>query len=231
MAFTYVSDSSAKLADDLIATVRELHNGSDALAIQADMGSLDSPDRIVGACVSAFGNTIDILVNNAAAGGPTPVTPPNTTTLEAWDANINVSLRGAFFMTQAVVPHLPKAGGGRIINVGSTTARRVTASLAAYAAAKAGLEAFSRVWAVELGRIGHTANTVTPGPTETDMLATGMQTPEVRKDYEDAARGTPMEARFGTAEDVALVITALAEPGMRWVTGQTISASGGFTMV
>lgn len=130
-----------------------------------------------------------------------------------------------------MVPHLPKDGGGRIINVGSSAPRRPRPLVSAYAASKGGLEALGRVWAVELGADGHTVNTVAPGPTETDMLAQGRRVPAFEAFEEKILRETPLGHRFGTPEDVALVVAAVAGPGMRWVTGQTISASGGFTML
>lgn len=126
-----------------------------------------------------------------------------------------------------MVPHLPKGGGPRIVNVGSSAARRPRPLLSAYAASKGGLEALGRVWAVELGADGHTVNTVAPGPTETDMLAPERRAPAFEAFEEKILGETPLGHRFGTPEDVALVVAAVAGPGMRWVTGQTICASAG----
>lgn len=89
----------------------------------------------------------------------------------------------------------------------------------------------TRAWAVELGGAGHTVNTVTPGPTETETLAGWMQLPAVQREMEGVRQQTAVEGRLGGVEEVAAVIVALVEPGMTWVTGQTISASGGYTML
>ncbi|KAF9630988.1 Short-chain dehydrogenase/reductase SDR [Lasiodiplodia theobromae] len=237
VAITYVSPSSAALAATFIDTVRALNNGADAIAIQADVAALDSPSHIVDACLAAFGPTIDILINNAGTAGPTPILATTTTgppaTIADYDRIMNLNVRGVFFLTQAVAPHLPKigggSGGGRIINIGSTIARKGAAQSGVYAASKAAVEAMTRAWAVELGISGHTVNTVTPGPTETETLAEWMQLPAVQEEMEGVRRGTAMEGRLGKVEEVAAVIVALAEPQMTWVTGQTVSASGGYT--
>ncbi|KAH7025534.1 short chain dehydrogenase [Macrophomina phaseolina] len=236
VAITYVSPSSAALATAFVSTVRALDNGADAIGIQADVGALDSPDKMVAACVAAFGATIDILINNAGVAGVTPIiaTEPNgdgPTPVAEWDRIMNVNARGVFFLTQAVAPHLPAGGGGRIVNVGSTAARKAAAQGGVYSASKAAVEAMTRAWAAELGPRGHAVNAVTPGPTATDMLDASLELPAAQKALADVSAATAMQGRLGTSEELAHAIVALVEPLMGWVTGQTISASGGYTML
>ena len=94
-----------------------------------------------------------------------------------------------------------------------------------YCASKAALEGMTRVWAAELGPQGHTVNAVAPGPVQSDMLD---KIPAELKDFQKVH--TPMEHRFGTADDIAQIVAWLAEESSRWITGQTLSSTGGFAM-
>ncbi|KAL1618237.1 hypothetical protein SLS56_010670 [Neofusicoccum ribis] len=225
---TYVTPSSAALADQVVSTIHQLGNGSSAVAIQADMAQADAPPKIVAATQAAFGPAIDILVNNAGVDcmkALADVTPAD------YDRCLDVNLRGVVFLTQAVLPHLRRPG--RVVNIGSVGARMGLPALSVYIASKAGLEALTRGWAVELAPLGHTVNTVSPGSTDTDMLARGVEAARGGNvDPAEASRlMTPVGKRLGTGEDVALVVAMIAEPQSRWVTGQTISASGGLLMI
>ncbi|KAK0661356.1 Dehydrogenase OXI1 [Lasiodiplodia hormozganensis] len=237
VAITYVSPSSEKLADDVISTIANLSTGSPsstssagaarAIKIQADTCDLSSPAKIVAATTAAFGPTIDILVNNAGAEivGTLRDTTPDVFA-HAFDTNV----RGLVFTTQAVLPHLPSGGGGRIISIGSVLGRVGIAAGSIYCATKAAMEGLTRGWAHELGPEGHTVNVVAPGYTMTDMIDR-IVVEGVPREAVEAQKGlTPMEHRFATAEDIALVVAMLAEPSGRWVTGQTIQASGGLFM-
>ena len=127
-------------------------------------------------------------------------------------------------MTAAVIPHLPPSGG-RIINIGSDGGRSGIRDLSLYCSSKAALEALARCHAAELGAKGHTVNTVCPGPVPTDML--NVVPKEV---LEEVMKKTPMENRLGSTDDIAQIVGFLAEEGSRWITGQTISATGGKCM-
>jgi 3-oxoacyl-[acyl-carrier protein] reductase len=117
-------------------------------------------------------------------------------------------------MIKAVVPHL--RAPGRIINISSVGARFGAPQLAG----------MTRSLAQELGDAGHTVNAVAPGPTESEMLA------DVPKDIVDnQLKTTAVQHRVGTADDVAQIVSWLASESSRWVSGQTISASGGFLML
>ena len=126
-------------------------------------------------------------------------------------------------MTKAVIPRL--RAPGRIINIGSVGARAGIKELSLYCASKAAVEGFTRSTAAELGAQGHTANTINPGPVETDMLSeVPAETVNMQK------QTTPLEKRLGTTDDIAQIVGFLADESSRWVTGQTISASGGWAM-
>jgi 3-oxoacyl-[acyl-carrier protein] reductase len=126
-------------------------------------------------------------------------------------------------MAQAVQPHLRKPG--RIINISSVGGRCGFSGFSIYGPSKAALEQLSRNLAAELGPDGHTVNSVAPGPVESDMLD------KIPKELvEMQMKQTPCEHRLGNSDDVALIVAWLASEDSRWVTGQTISASGGFTM-
>ncbi|KAF4547148.1 Dehydrogenase OXI1-like protein 1 [Elsinoe fawcettii] len=122
----------------------------------------------------------------------------------------------------------PESGSerpGRIINISSIGARFGVASMPVYSATKAAVEGLTRSLASQLSPQGHTVNAVQPGATQSDMLD---KTPEAH-DMQRAM--TPLEHRLGTPEDVALIVAMVAEPQSRWLTGQSISASGGLVML
>ncbi|KAI5891136.1 NAD(P)-binding protein [Schizophyllum commune H4-8] len=219
---TFTSTSSQARADTLVARIASLNNGSAAASVRADLRLPESPAIILDATLAAFStSTIDILVNNAGVEQHRPLTD---VTPEDFAAVFDVNVRGALLMTRAVLPHL--RAPGRIINVSSLGARRGWAGYTVYCASKAALEGFTRALAVEIGAAGHSVNAVAPGPTESDMLDTLSE--EV---IEAQKQRTPMQNRIGTADDIAQVVAWLAEEGSRWVTGQTISATGGAEMI
>jgi 3-oxoacyl-[acyl-carrier protein] reductase len=115
--------------------------------------------------VAAFGDKIDILINNA---GVMFVRSILETTADDYAAMMDVNVRAPLLMTKAVVPHL--RAPGRIINLSSVGARAGFENVALYSASKAALEGMTRGLAAELGRDGHTVNTVAPGPVQSEML-------------------------------------------------------------
>ncbi|EKG13594.1 Short-chain dehydrogenase/reductase SDR, partial [Macrophomina phaseolina MS6] len=220
VAITFVSPSSETNADEVISKIARFNNGSRAIKIQADMHDVAAPQKIVAETTAAFGSSIDILVNNAAVAKAVPL---EEITLDHFTDHVDVNFRSVVFTTQAVLPHLRSPG--RIINLGSTTSRTGQPASSVYSATKAAVEALARSWAADLGAAGHTVNNVAPGLTSTDMNAHGKALPEQAVEILKAT--TPLEHRLGTPEDIALVVAMLAEPASRWITGQTIQASGG----
>jgi 3-oxoacyl-[acyl-carrier protein] reductase len=202
----------------VVKRIEEL--GSIATLVRADLSEIDAPEKIVAATRDAFGEHIDILVNNAAfeLHGSILDTSP-----EDYAKVFDVNVRGALLMTKAVVPYL--RAPGRIINISSVGARIGFENMTLYCGSKAALEGFTRCLATELGAVGHTVNAVQPGPVESEMLD------QIPKDIvETQLKATPVERRVGKVEDIAKVVAWLAEEQSGWISGQCISASGGFMM-
>ncbi|PMD48135.1 3-ketoacyl-acyl carrier protein reductase, partial [Hyaloscypha variabilis F] len=227
----------AKRGADIIITHRsggslELSNRISALAhkprlfdITGDLSSPDSPALIISTAIQWLKNytsspKIDILVNNA---GVKLVKPLGEITPQDFATVYDVNVRGTLLLTQAVLPLLPPRG--RIINISSVGSRVGFAGLGLYCSSKAAIEGLTRCWAAELGGNGTTVNAVSPGPVESEMLRN-----IPREIVEGQKRETPLEKRVGTVEEVAGVVAWLAGEDGRWVTGQTISASGGWAM-
>jgi 3-oxoacyl-[acyl-carrier protein] reductase len=160
-------------------------------------------------------------VNNAGVLAGKAITE---TTAEDYAAVFDINVRAPLLMTGAVVPHL--RAPGRVINISSVGSRSGPPKYALYAASKAALEGMTRSLAHELGDAGHTVNAVAPGPTESEMLD------EVPKEITEIQfKMTAVQHRVGTVDDIARIVAWLASEDGRWISGQTISASGGYLML
>ena len=126
-------------------------------------------------------------------------------------------------MTQAVIPFLPP--NGRIVNLSSVGARANFENVSLYAASKAAVEGFTRTWATDLGGNGTTVNAIAPGPVPSELL--DKFPPEL---IEGQKKATAVGKRIGSVEEVANIAAWLASPESSWVSGQTISASGGYAV-
>jgi 3-oxoacyl-[acyl-carrier protein] reductase len=201
-------------------------NETRAIKVQIDVAHASAPKTIVDATCAAFGPSIDILVNNA---GVTIKKPFLDMTPEDFDCIMNVNLRGVYFLSQAVVPHLRRPG--RIINISSTLSRTAGPEYTAYSASKAALEGFTRGLASVIGTHGHSVNAVLPGMTQTDMLEQAMADEKLTGLFDGIKAATPMEGKIAKPEDIAAVVVFLAQEQSQWITGQSISASGGLVMI
>lgn len=217
---TYTSPSSSKGVDELVSQINGLPNGSEAIAVQADLRDLSAAQTIVAASIAQFGPHVDILVNNA---GCEIVKPLEDITASDFSYVYDLNVRAPLLLTQAVLPHL--RAPGRIINIGSVGARAGFKQLSVYCSSKAALEGLTRCWAAELGSQGHTVNCVNCGPVQTQLMDS---IPKETIDMQKAT--TPIENRLGSIDDIAQVVSWLASQGSRWVTGQIVSASGGWAM-
>ncbi|PLB51996.1 short chain dehydrogenase, partial [Aspergillus steynii IBT 23096] len=220
VAINYVSLSSKVAAEALVEELR--NNNTQAIAIQADMTDPTSPKTIIQSTLSAFQTDhIHILVNNAGAGDNRPL---EDITLDSYTTLMDTNVRAVIFMTQAILPYLPRSG--RIINLSSISARGGYPTQSVYAASKAAVEGLTRVWATELGhKYGVTVNAVNPGPVDTDMYQAAGPVHLAR--MEEQNKKVPAGQRCGTVEDIADIVTFLAEERSRWVTGDVICANGG----
>jgi 2-hydroxycyclohexanecarboxyl-CoA dehydrogenase len=166
-----------------------------------------------------------VLVNNA---GIDIIKPFVDSTADEWERIVSVNLMGTFHCCQSVLPGMIERSRGVIVNFASDAARVGSTGEAVYSATKGGVIAFSKTLARETARHGIRVNCVSPGPTDTALLA---QIADTNPKLRDAlARSIPMR-RVGDPDDIAPTVVFLAGDGARYITGQTISVSGGLTMI
>ncbi|HET6367400.1 MAG TPA: 3-oxoacyl-ACP reductase family protein [Pseudomonadales bacterium] len=199
-------------------------DGGQAAAWRADISDKARIDQVVAEIVSRWG-TVDILVNNA---GLDRVGPFVSSSEAEWDLILRVNLKGPIVCTRAVLDEMTRKGYGKIINIASDAGRVGSTGEAVYSAAKGGIIAFTKTIARETARHRLNVNCVCPGPSDTPL-------------FQEVAAGNPKLAeslkrvipfgRLGTAEDLAPAVVFLASDESGFVTGQTLSVSGGLTML
>jgi 2-hydroxycyclohexanecarboxyl-CoA dehydrogenase len=200
--------------------------GGAALAVEIDVTRTDSVELAVRAVEAELG-PIGVVVNNA---GWDDFMPFVQTTEEFWDKILEINFKGALRVLRAVVPGMMERGFGRVINIGSDAGRVGSSLEAVYSGAKGGVIAFTKTLAREVAAKGVTANTVCPGPTDTPALRRFAEgSGDAEKVIAGMTRAVPMR-RLGTPEDIGSAVAFLASDGAGFVTGQTLSVSGGLTM-
>lgn len=214
MVFVNYSKSEAKAADT-VAQIKAA--GGKARAVRADIGRLDDI-RTMFEVIQAETDVLDVLVNNAAYGVGAPTLA--TTSPDEFERTFAVNARGTFFVTQAAARIM--RDGGRIVSISSSVTHLKVASYVPYNGSKAAVEAFTRSWAAELGPRRITVNSVSPGATNTEMLWSTTSPETVA-----AIAEMTLLKRVGEPEDVADVVAFLVSDEGRWVTGQSIIATGG----
>jgi 3-oxoacyl-[acyl-carrier protein] reductase len=197
------------------SVAREL--GGPTRVVQADLASATQ----IGEMVKSLGDVrLDILVNNAALWGQTPL---GLTSLKDMDAMIDVNIKGVFWLTQSCLPLLRE--GARIVNVSSIAGRVGRAvGRSVYGATKAAVDAFTRNWALELAPRQIRVNAVAPGYVETDMTKRYFSDPTV---LQQTINGQPF-GRLAHPDEVAQVVLFLCSPASNWITGESVNVSGGF---
>lgn len=197
--------------------------GGKAIAVGCDVSKPDQVGAAVERVVASLGAPT-ILVNNAG------VIRDNLLfkmTDEDWDLVMAVHLRGAFLMSRACQKHMTEAGWGRIVNLSSTSALG-NRGQANYAAAKAGMQGFTKTLAIELGKFGVTANAIAPGFIETDMTAATAA--RIGVDFEEFKKLNAAQipvARTGKPEDVAAAAAFFCSAEAGFVSGQVLYVAGG----
>jgi 2-hydroxycyclohexanecarboxyl-CoA dehydrogenase len=218
-----VGDIRTDDASETVTAIEEL--GGRAVAIPLDVTDSASVENAVEETLGLLG-PVEILVNNA---GWDEMKPFLETDEPFWDRLIEVNFKGCLRMTKATLPDMVDKGWGRIVNIGSDAGRVGSSFESVYSGAKGGMIAFTKTIAREVARTGVTANTVCPGPTDTPMLAEVAEE-QGAKIIEALKRAVPMK-RLGVPEDVAHAVAFFAADESHFITGQTLSVSGGLTML
>ncbi|MAQ54735.1 MAG: cyclopentanol dehydrogenase [Chloroflexi bacterium] len=195
--------------------------GGDALYVHLDVTNEDEWDAAVQSAVASFGK-LDILVNNAGIWRRGHVLE---TSSDQWDDIMDVNAKGVFLGTKAAIPEMRKAGGGSIVNISSTAGLVGSKTSAAYSASKGAVRIFTKSTAVQYAAEGIRANSVHPGPIDTDM---GDQVwPDAASKSASVTR-TALN-RMGTPEDIAYGALYLASDESSFVTGSELVIDGGVT--
>lgn len=207
-------------ADEVVSLIRDA--GGRAWTLQADLASSDAAAILAEALRHTVqqhtgADGLDILVNNAGVGMRARLADVKP---DDFDRVLQVNLKTPFFLIQHCLPFL--RDGGRIVNISSMGTRAAYPEMSVYAPAKAGLEALTLLLASDLGARGITVNAVLPGATATDMN-TRARDPDISR----AIAQTIALGRVGQPEDIADIVAFLASHEGRWVTGQSIDATGG----
>jgi 3-oxoacyl-[acyl-carrier protein] reductase len=209
--------SSSQAADAVVAEIQGM--GSEAIAVQADVGQAEQVDALFAAVMERWGR-IDVLVNNAGIARDTLLIRMK---VEDWQAVIDLNLTGVFLCTKAASKVMLKQRSGRIINVTSVVGEMGNPGQGNYSASKAGVIGFTKSIAKEVASRGITVNAVAPGFITTDMTAD-------LKVGEEVLKMIPL-GRYGQPEEVAGLIRFLAaDAAAAYITGQVMNVDGGMVM-
>lgn len=219
-----VFDINQNGAEETAATI--VKSGGRASAHKVDITDFEAVKTGVAAFESAHGSA-DILVNNA---GWDKIVPFLKSDFDLWKKVIDINLYGPLHMHYAVLPGMVERRRGRVVNIASDAGRVGSSGEAVYSAAKGGIVAFTKTVARELARSNIQLNTVCPGPTDTPLFAEVSGGGEAgQKIAEGLQRAIPMK-RLAQPDDYPGIVAFLASDDAAYITGQTISVSGGLTM-
>jgi len=195
--------------------------GREAMGVQADIAEFSQVEQLVNAAISRFGR-IDILVNNAGIIRRGSFLEHSR---EDWEQVLKVNLGGTFNCAKAVVPHMVRQGGGKIVNVSSVAGKvgDITAA-PSYGTSKGAINAFTKSLARDLASRGINVNAVAPHAIETDMS----------REWPEEKRRAVIEAiplkRMGKPEEVAEAVAFLASDAANFITGEILDVNGGYLM-
>lgn len=219
-----VADLNADGAAETVSMI--LDAGGQAVAVGIDVTSSDSVHDAVLQTVDELG-PVEILVNCA---GWDELMPFLDTDEDFWDRVIEINFKGTLRTVHACLPAMVETGWGRIVNISSDAARVGSSLEAVYSGAKGGVISFTKTIAREMARKGVTANVVCPGPTDTPLLDAIVDASDNGEKVIGAmARAVPMK-RVGQPAEIASGVVYFTSEAAGFVTGQTLSVSGGLTM-
>lgn len=216
-----VLDIEEKKGNDTAGEIR--NQGGEAVFVKCDVRSAADCHGAVEAVIQRFGK-IDILCNCAGIAIRKDMVE---LTEEEWDRSLDVTLKGIYLLSHEVIPHMTRAGGGSIVNVGSGWSLKGGPKAAAYCAAKGGTVNITRAMAIDHGKHNIRVNCVCPGDIDTPMLRS--ECAQLGEDVESfmcEAANRPL-GRVGTPEDVANAVLFLASPMSDWITGAALVVDGG----
>ena len=195
--------------------------GGQAIFLKLDVTIQEDWQRVVDAVVSRFGK-LDVLVNNA---GIYQLATVEETTADGWDRVMDINAKGVFLGTKAAIPAMRSSGGGSIVNISSVAGMVGSLASSGYNASKGAVRLLTKATAIQYAAEGIRANSVHPGPIETDMIAEAFPDAETRQ---QRLAHTPM-GRFGTAQEVAYGVLFLASDESSYMTGSELVIDGGLT--
>ena len=195
--------------------------GGNALFVRLDVTSAADWQAAIGRAVESFGK-LDVLVNNAAIYSRIPIEHASE---DEWDSIIDINLKGVFLGTKHSIPVMRDAGGGSIINISSTAGLVGSPRGGAYSASKGGVRLFTKNTAIQHAADGIRANSIHPGPIDTEMIADNIGTPE---SLAESVSRVPL-GRIGTVDDVAYGALFLASDESSYMTGSELVIDGGVT--
>jgi 2-hydroxycyclohexanecarboxyl-CoA dehydrogenase len=221
-----VADIAKENAEKVSAEVRGF--GVEGIACAVDLTKRADVERAVSEVTSRFGH-IDILVN---CQGWDRLEPFIESSEETWEKLLAINFKSVLYTAKAVLPGMISQGsGGKVINIASDAGRVGSSWEAVYAGAKGAVIAFSKTIAREVARYKINVNVVCPGLTETPLLnAVRTQSEQTAKIIDAVTKATPFR-RAAQPEEIAAAVLFLASPAAQFITGQTLSVSGGLTMV
>jgi NAD(P)-dependent dehydrogenase (short-subunit alcohol dehydrogenase family) len=206
--------------EDTVTQIKERF-GTDAIALEADIGQIDTLENVVNQAVTAFGR-LDILVNNAVSA---QISSLMDASIEKFEEGLRVGPIATLRLMQLAQPHMVKSGGGSIINLASSAARRWDSSnYGVYAAEKEAIRALSRAAANEWGPLGIRTNTILPLAQSPALAAWATYRPEEAAAF---VKTVPMQRVGDCEQDIGEFVAVLCSPESGYVNGQSIAIDGG----